>query len=159
MFFFLNFSSGSFTGKVATVDISPCASQPCQLHKGQSYSVNVTFNSGKTAVSFLRMLLSTVTFINAYFKTFNLAVVCRSCGEPDKQGSGSRYYCRSSHPLPHSHRRWLQVWNPVSHPEAAELSLCERSSSEIGVSCCKLGTVILNRFVLKNPNSSPLYRK
>uniref|UniRef100_A0A3Q4ABF5 NPC intracellular cholesterol transporter 2 n=1 Tax=Mola mola TaxID=94237 RepID=A0A3Q4ABF5_MOLML len=37
---------GSSTGKVAIVDITPCASQPCQLHKGQSYSVNVTFNSG-----------------------------------------------------------------------------------------------------------------
>ncbi|XP_029349640.1 NPC intracellular cholesterol transporter 2 [Echeneis naucrates] len=36
---------GSKSGKVATVDITPCASQPCQLHKGQSYSVNVTFNS------------------------------------------------------------------------------------------------------------------
>nr|XP_046268897.1 NPC intracellular cholesterol transporter 2-like [Scatophagus argus] len=37
---------GSTTGKVASVDISPCPSQPCQLHKGQAYSVNVTFNSG-----------------------------------------------------------------------------------------------------------------
>ncbi|TNN56913.1 Epididymal secretory protein E1 [Liparis tanakae] len=36
---------GSTTGKVVLVDISPCATQPCQLHKGQSYSVNVTFNS------------------------------------------------------------------------------------------------------------------
>ncbi|XP_041809446.1 NPC intracellular cholesterol transporter 2-like [Chelmon rostratus] len=36
---------GSSTGKVAVVDINPCASQPCQLHKGESYSVNVTFNS------------------------------------------------------------------------------------------------------------------
>ncbi|AWP16580.1 Epididymal secretory protein E1 isoform 7 [Scophthalmus maximus] len=27
------------------VDINPCASQPCQLHKGQSYGVNVTFHS------------------------------------------------------------------------------------------------------------------
>uniref|UniRef100_A0A8C9XZ79 NPC intracellular cholesterol transporter 2 n=1 Tax=Sander lucioperca TaxID=283035 RepID=A0A8C9XZ79_SANLU len=36
---------GSSSGKVAIVDINPCASQPCQLHKGQSYSVNVTFNS------------------------------------------------------------------------------------------------------------------
>uniref|UniRef100_A0A3Q3VJX1 NPC intracellular cholesterol transporter 2 n=1 Tax=Mola mola TaxID=94237 RepID=A0A3Q3VJX1_MOLML len=42
----LSISSGSSTGKVAIVDITPCASQPCQLHKGQSYSVNVTFNSG-----------------------------------------------------------------------------------------------------------------
>ncbi|XP_037097706.1 NPC intracellular cholesterol transporter 2-like [Syngnathus acus] len=36
---------GSSTGKVMTVDISPCPTLPCQLHKGQSYSVNVTFNS------------------------------------------------------------------------------------------------------------------
>ncbi|XP_061898063.1 NPC intracellular cholesterol transporter 2-like [Entelurus aequoreus] len=36
---------GSSAGKVTIVDINPCATQPCQLHKGQSYSVNVTFNS------------------------------------------------------------------------------------------------------------------
>ncbi|KAM3594388.1 uncharacterized protein V6R79_007011 [Siganus canaliculatus] len=36
---------GSSTGKVAIVDITPCPGLPCQLHKGQSYSVNVTFNS------------------------------------------------------------------------------------------------------------------
>ncbi|XP_041828704.1 NPC intracellular cholesterol transporter 2-like [Melanotaenia boesemani] len=37
---------GSSSGKVTLVDINPCDSQPCQLHKGQSYSVNVTFSSG-----------------------------------------------------------------------------------------------------------------
>jgi len=36
---------GSSSGKVTIVDIAPCSTQPCQLHKGQSYSVNVTFNS------------------------------------------------------------------------------------------------------------------
>ncbi|XP_039992241.1 NPC intracellular cholesterol transporter 2-like [Xiphias gladius] len=36
---------GSCSGKVVMVDISPCPNQPCQLHKGQSYSVNVTFTS------------------------------------------------------------------------------------------------------------------
>ncbi|XP_053191377.1 NPC intracellular cholesterol transporter 2-like [Scomber japonicus] len=36
---------GSISGKVAMVDISPCSSQPCQLHKGESYGVNVTFSS------------------------------------------------------------------------------------------------------------------
>ncbi|XP_031703772.1 NPC intracellular cholesterol transporter 2 [Anarrhichthys ocellatus] len=36
---------GSPSGKVSIVDISPCAVQPCQLHRGQSYSVNVTFDS------------------------------------------------------------------------------------------------------------------
>ncbi|KAL2099343.1 hypothetical protein ACEWY4_005823 [Coilia grayii] len=46
---------GSVVGKVALVDIQPCPKQPCQLHKGQSYSVNVTFNSevasqGSTAI-------------------------------------------------------------------------------------------------------------
>ncbi|XP_076834023.1 NPC intracellular cholesterol transporter 2-like [Brachyhypopomus gauderio] len=37
---------GSVAGSVIQVDISPCPNQPCQLHKGQSYAVNVTFNSG-----------------------------------------------------------------------------------------------------------------
>ncbi|KAJ3613030.1 hypothetical protein NHX12_019286 [Muraenolepis orangiensis] len=36
---------GSSVGKVSNVDIKPCPKQPCQLHKGQSYNVNVTFNS------------------------------------------------------------------------------------------------------------------
>ncbi|XP_056446731.1 NPC intracellular cholesterol transporter 2-like [Gadus macrocephalus] len=36
---------GSAVGKVSMVDIKPCPNQPCQLHKGQSYSVNVTFSS------------------------------------------------------------------------------------------------------------------
>ncbi|XP_036406239.1 NPC intracellular cholesterol transporter 2-like [Megalops cyprinoides] len=36
---------GSAEGKVITVDIQPCPTQPCQLHKGQSYGVNVTFSS------------------------------------------------------------------------------------------------------------------
>uniref|UniRef100_A0A3P9IZA2 NPC intracellular cholesterol transporter 2 n=1 Tax=Oryzias latipes TaxID=8090 RepID=A0A3P9IZA2_ORYLA len=37
---------GSSSGKVAMVDINPCTAQPCQLHRGDSYTVNVTFNSG-----------------------------------------------------------------------------------------------------------------
>ncbi|KAL6105716.1 npc2 [Pungitius sinensis] len=36
---------GSSSGKVSLVEISPCASQPCPLQRGQSYSVNVTFDS------------------------------------------------------------------------------------------------------------------
>ncbi|CAJ1073613.1 NPC intracellular cholesterol transporter 2-like [Xyrichtys novacula] len=36
---------GSESAKVAMVDINPCPVQPCQLKKGQSYSVNVTFTS------------------------------------------------------------------------------------------------------------------
>ncbi|KAL0969110.1 hypothetical protein UPYG_G00222720 [Umbra pygmaea] len=36
---------GSAVGQVSIVDINPCPTQPCQLHKGQSYGVNVTFNS------------------------------------------------------------------------------------------------------------------
>ncbi|XP_012673167.1 NPC intracellular cholesterol transporter 2 [Clupea harengus] len=37
---------GSSVGKVALVDIHPCPKQPCQLQKGHSYAVNVTFTSG-----------------------------------------------------------------------------------------------------------------
>lgn len=36
---------GSDVGKVVIVDIQPCPKQPCELHKGQAYAVNVTFNS------------------------------------------------------------------------------------------------------------------
>ncbi|XP_036398568.1 NPC intracellular cholesterol transporter 2-like [Megalops cyprinoides] len=36
---------GSEVGKVFSVDIQPCPKQPCELRKGESYAVNVTFNS------------------------------------------------------------------------------------------------------------------
>lgn len=80
--------------------------------------------------------------INSHFK-LSISPFCRRCGEPDKYSGGSWHYCWGFHPLPHSRRRWLQVWNPVSHQEAAELSLCECSSSEDGVSCCKLMTIFV----------------
>uniref|UniRef100_A0A3B1IH15 NPC intracellular cholesterol transporter 2 n=1 Tax=Astyanax mexicanus TaxID=7994 RepID=A0A3B1IH15_ASTMX len=38
-------ATGSVEGKVSQVDISPCPTQPCELHKGKSYTVNVTFSS------------------------------------------------------------------------------------------------------------------
>ncbi len=41
------FITGSVAGKVSGVDIQPCPSQPCQLHKGQSYAVNITFTSSE----------------------------------------------------------------------------------------------------------------
>ncbi|XP_037688228.1 NPC intracellular cholesterol transporter 2 [Choloepus didactylus] len=36
---------GSEVGVIKELNVSPCPTQPCQLHKGQSYSVNVTFSS------------------------------------------------------------------------------------------------------------------
>ncbi|XP_044520877.1 NPC intracellular cholesterol transporter 2 isoform X1 [Gracilinanus agilis] len=36
---------GSQVGKIEEVDVIPCSTQPCKLHKGESYSVNVTFVS------------------------------------------------------------------------------------------------------------------
>lgn len=36
---------GSITGKVASVDINPCPTQPCELKKGGNYTVTVTFES------------------------------------------------------------------------------------------------------------------
>ncbi|XP_007939560.1 NPC intracellular cholesterol transporter 2 [Orycteropus afer afer] len=36
---------GSVVGAIKEVNVSPCHTQPCQLIKGQSYSVNVTFTS------------------------------------------------------------------------------------------------------------------
>ncbi|KAH0520989.1 Epididymal secretory protein E1 [Microtus ochrogaster] len=38
---------GSKVGVIKEVNVSPCPTQPCELHKGQSYSVNVTFTSGE----------------------------------------------------------------------------------------------------------------
>ncbi|KAJ8341587.1 hypothetical protein SKAU_G00338780 [Synaphobranchus kaupii] len=42
---------GSAVAKVSTVDIVPCPKQPCELRKGQSYSVNVTFTSNDESQS------------------------------------------------------------------------------------------------------------
>ncbi|KAM9146934.1 NPC intracellular cholesterol transporter 2 [Pangshura tecta] len=36
---------GSKDGSIIEVNVSPCPTQPCQLQKGTSYSVNVTFSS------------------------------------------------------------------------------------------------------------------
>uniref|UniRef100_A0A8D2AZS7 NPC intracellular cholesterol transporter 2 n=1 Tax=Sciurus vulgaris TaxID=55149 RepID=A0A8D2AZS7_SCIVU len=36
---------GSKVGVIKEVNVSPCPTQPCELEKGQSYSVNVTFTS------------------------------------------------------------------------------------------------------------------
>ncbi|KAH1172107.1 hypothetical protein KIL84_007725 [Mauremys mutica] len=37
--------AGSKDGSITEVNVSPCPTQPCQLQKGTSYSVNVTFSS------------------------------------------------------------------------------------------------------------------
>ncbi|XP_032998560.1 NPC intracellular cholesterol transporter 2 [Lacerta agilis] len=36
---------GSKDGSIVEVNVSPCPEQPCVLHKGDAYSVNVTFSS------------------------------------------------------------------------------------------------------------------
>ncbi|XP_008058371.1 epididymal secretory protein E1 [Carlito syrichta] len=36
---------GSQVGVIKELNVNPCPTQPCQLIKGQSYSVNVTFTS------------------------------------------------------------------------------------------------------------------
>ncbi|KAM5273582.1 NPC intracellular cholesterol transporter 2 [Ctenodactylus gundi] len=36
---------GSKVGIIKEVNVSPCTTQPCELVKGQAYSVNVTFTS------------------------------------------------------------------------------------------------------------------
>uniref|UniRef100_A0ABI7YHN8 NPC intracellular cholesterol transporter 2 n=1 Tax=Felis catus TaxID=9685 RepID=A0ABI7YHN8_FELCA len=38
-------NKGSGFGVIKELNVSPCPTQPCKLHKGQSYSVNVTFTS------------------------------------------------------------------------------------------------------------------
>lgn len=67
--FFPLLSSGSSSGKVIIVDITPCPSLPCQLHKGQSYSVNVTFNSGEWS-----LLIRNVFSLLSSFLFFSVAV-------------------------------------------------------------------------------------
>ncbi|XP_068821370.1 NPC intracellular cholesterol transporter 2 isoform X2 [Capricornis sumatraensis] len=42
---------GSGVGVIKEVNVSPCPTQPCKLHKGQSYSVNVTFTSNTQSQS------------------------------------------------------------------------------------------------------------
>ncbi|KAM6201986.1 NPC intracellular cholesterol transporter 2 [Rhynchocyon petersi] len=36
---------GSVVGELKEVNVIPCPTQPCQLHKGQFYGINVTFTS------------------------------------------------------------------------------------------------------------------
>ena len=39
---------GSQVGEIEKVEVFPCTAFPCQLHKGQSYTVNVTFTISET---------------------------------------------------------------------------------------------------------------
>ena len=43
--------SGSVVGVIKEVNVNPCPTQPCKLHKGQSYGVNVTFASSTQSQS------------------------------------------------------------------------------------------------------------
>ena len=139
----LSLSSGSSTGKVATVDITPCATQPCQLHKGQSYSVNVTFNSGKKPVpsSYTFQKSQTINTIDFFHFCSCCGIIRRRCRKHNEQGIGPRHYCWSSHSFPNSCGRWLQERDQVSHPHTDELPLCDFSASEVGVSSCELATL------------------
>ncbi|KAB1277857.1 NPC intracellular cholesterol transporter 2 [Camelus dromedarius] len=42
---------GSVVGVIKEVNVNPCPTQPCKLHKGQSYGVNVTFASSTQSQS------------------------------------------------------------------------------------------------------------
>ncbi|XP_036769093.2 NPC intracellular cholesterol transporter 2 isoform X1 [Manis pentadactyla] len=42
---------GSGVGVIKEVNVNPCPTQPCHLHKGQSYTVNVTFTSNTQSQS------------------------------------------------------------------------------------------------------------
>uniref|UniRef100_A0A8C9DQ48 NPC intracellular cholesterol transporter 2 n=1 Tax=Prolemur simus TaxID=1328070 RepID=A0A8C9DQ48_PROSS len=46
-----SFFVGSVVGVIKEVNVSPCSTQPCQLSKGQSYSINVTFTSNTLSKS------------------------------------------------------------------------------------------------------------
>ncbi|KAM4853144.1 NPC intracellular cholesterol transporter 2 isoform 1-T2 [Thomomys bottae] len=51
---------GSAVGVIKEINVSPCPIQPCQLDKGQSYSVNVTFTSNtqsKNSTALVRGIL------------------------------------------------------------------------------------------------------
>ncbi|XP_077766109.1 NPC intracellular cholesterol transporter 2 isoform X3 [Canis aureus] len=41
----VHFKDCSAVGVIKELNVNPCPAQPCKLHKGQSYSVNVTFTS------------------------------------------------------------------------------------------------------------------
>uniref|UniRef100_A0A8C6XQ89 NPC intracellular cholesterol transporter 2 n=1 Tax=Naja naja TaxID=35670 RepID=A0A8C6XQ89_NAJNA len=58
---------GSKDGSILEVNVTPCPQIPCLLHKGQSYSVNVTFSSkiesqGSEAKVFGEIMLVDVPF-------------------------------------------------------------------------------------------------
>ncbi|KAG7280694.1 hypothetical protein CRUP_004494 [Coryphaenoides rupestris] len=51
---------GSAVGSVSMVDIVPCPRQPCQLHRGQSYAVNVTFQQCQTSKAIVHGVIAGV---------------------------------------------------------------------------------------------------
>lgn len=58
---------GSKVGVIKEVNVSPCPTQPCQLHKGQSYSVNVTFTSGTQSQNSTALVHGILAGVPVYF--------------------------------------------------------------------------------------------
>lgn len=55
--------TGSKDGNITIVNVSPCPTEPCELHKGLSYTVNVTFSSSKYILLASSFLKATVSFL------------------------------------------------------------------------------------------------
>lgn len=59
---------GTGLGVIKELNVSPCPTQPCKLHKGQSYSVNVTFTSNVPSQSSTAMVYGIVMGVPVPFR-------------------------------------------------------------------------------------------
>uniref|UniRef100_A0A098LYF0 NPC intracellular cholesterol transporter 2 n=1 Tax=Opheodrys aestivus TaxID=186591 RepID=A0A098LYF0_9SAUR len=58
---------GSKDGSILEVNVTPCPTLPCILHKGDSYSVNVTFSSKIESQSSKAKVFGEVMFVDIPF--------------------------------------------------------------------------------------------
>ncbi|XP_034273996.1 NPC intracellular cholesterol transporter 2 [Pantherophis guttatus] len=58
---------GSKDGSILEVNVTPCPTQPCLLHKGVSYSVNVTFSSKIESQGSKAKVFGEVMFVDVPF--------------------------------------------------------------------------------------------
>ncbi|EDO30774.1 predicted protein [Nematostella vectensis] len=92
---FKDCSGGKGEGEIVELDISPCPTQPCTLHKGTTVSVNITFVPHVTLDSGKAIVHGVIAGIPVPFPLPN-ADVCKNSGLKCPLEPGTKYVYQSS---------------------------------------------------------------
>jgi len=89
---------GSQVGKIHSVAIEPCTSFPCQLKRGQSYSITVDFTSAEDTDVLHSKIMAKAFGFNVPFTLPN-ADGCKDSGIECPVRKGQRYQFKASLPI------------------------------------------------------------